>query len=330
MKKIILLTISTLFVFVSCTDNREPNLETTLLALMDADELMGLDGFDTNGDADLDFDVGLETGGLARTFSDTLSFGEGYRIRFGRRITDRNRTVEFDVNGDTAVGLVTYAVSGTLYVKAFDTTDHSQIDSISFSKEFSSTFVRKVRFVQFENANNPDGYVWRVNALTPLVGGAGDKVAITGLSIYELTDDLEQGNLLHNYVAENIGDLFIDRESLPTFTAFVPYLVKVAVANTGPELTIDSTEVGEWVFKNYGRRYDMRGRRHLNDKGLFLDEMMNDNIHSGGWRAHGPGFGHRHRGFRSFFETVDLATLFVDDGGYNTSVWSIPYRIERP
>jgi len=106
--------------------------------------------------------------------------------------------------------------------------------------------------------------------------------------------------------------------------------VQVAVENTGPELTMDSSGVGEWVFKNYGRSRGMRGRKHLNDKGVFLDGVMNDNIHSGGWRAHGPGQGRRHRGFRSFFETIDLATLFVDDGGYNTAVWSIPYKIERP
>ena len=27
---------------------------------------------------------------------------------------------------------------------------------------------------------------------------------------------------------------------------------------------------------------------------------------------------------------IILATIFVSDGGYNTSVWSIPYRVERP
>ena len=34
--------------------------------------------------------------------------------------------------------------------------------------------------------------------------------------------------------------------------------------------------------------------------------------------------------FRTFIETIDLATMYVSDGGYNTNVWSIPYRVERP
>ena len=74
----------------------------------------------------------------------------------------------------------------------------------------------------------------------------------------------------------------------------------------------------------------MRGRKHLNDRGAVLDSITNDNIHTGIWRAHGPGFGLQQRSFRSFFETVDLATIFVEDGGYNTSIWSIPYRTQRP
>ncbi|MDC1038629.1 hypothetical protein OAR31_06155, partial [Candidatus Marinimicrobia bacterium] len=296
----------------------------------EADEISGVDGFDTGSDLDLNHEFGLESDGLGRTFTDTLSFGDGYKIRFGRQISDRDRTVEFDIDGDTAIGIVSYTVSGDLFVKAFDTTDHTQIDSISFYKEFTSNFVRKVQFTQADNDENPDGYDWKVNALTPMIGGSGDKVSILSLSVYGLTDALEQGELLHHFEADGLGDMFIDRESLPTFTAFVPYMAQVAVENNGPELCMDSTCVGEWVFKNYGRSRGMRGRKHLNDKGVFLDAVMNDNIHTGGWRAHGPGQGRRHRGFRSFFETIDLATLFVDDGGYNTTVWSIPYKIERP
>ena len=316
--------------FIGCADNSSDSTESLLIALLDADDVAGVDGFETDGDAELDHEFGLETDGVRRTVTDTLAFGEGYRIRYGRNITDRNRTVEFDVTGDTAIGLVTYVITGEFFVKAFDSTDHPQIDSISFSKEFPSTFVRKVRFVQYENDSNPDGYVWRVNALTPMVGGSGDKVSISSLAVYTLSDSLDQGDLIYSFEANSIGDLFIDREALPTFTAFSPYLIEVTVENAGPELTMDSSGVGEWVFKNYGRSHNMRGRKFLNDRGGFLDAVMNDNIHTGGWRAHGPGAGLNRRGFRSFFETVDLATIFVEDGGYNTAVWSIPYRVERP
>jgi len=332
MKKLFfIITSITLFMFIGCADDSSDSTESLLIALLDDDDVAGVDGFETDGnDAELDHEFGLETDGVGRIMTDTLAFGEGYRIRFGRQITDRNRTVEFDINGDTAIGLVTYAITGELFVKAFDTTDHTQIDSISFSKEFTSSFVRKVRFVQIEDDSNPDGYVWRVNALTPMVGGSGDKVSISSLAVYTLSDSLDQGDLVYSFEANSIGDLFIDREALPTFTAFSPYLIEVTVENAGPELTMDSSGVGEWVFKNYGRSHNMRGRKFLNDRGGFLDAVMNDNIHTGGWRAHGPGAGLSRRGFRSFFETVDLATIFVEDGGYNTAVWSIPYRVERP
>jgi len=316
--------------FMGCADNSSDSTESLLIALLDADDVAGVDGFETDGDAELDHEFGLETDGVGRIMTDTLAFGEGYRIRYGRNITDRNRTVEFDVTGDTAIGLVTYVITGEFFVKAFDTSDQAQIDSISFSKEFTSSLVRKVRFVQIEDDSNPDGYVWRVNALTPMVGGSGDKVSISSLAVYTLSDSLDQGDLIYSFEANSIGDLFIDREALPTFTAFSPYLVEVTVENAGPELTMDSSGVGEWVFKNYGRSHNMRGRKFLNDRGGFLDAVMNDNIHTGGWRSHGPGAGLNRRGFRSFFETVDLATIFVEDGGYNTAVWSIPYRVERP
>ena len=73
-----------------------------------------------------------------------------------------------------------------------------------------------------------------------------------------------------------------------------------------------------------------RGRRHLHDSGLFFDQVMNDDIHSGGLRFHGPGSGQTLDIFRTFIELVDLATMFVSDGGYNTTLLSIPYNVERP
>ena len=331
MKKLFIIPIILLFFVVGCSD--DPSLsetELTLLALLDADEAMGIDGLGSDGDMDLDHEVGLETGGVAKIFSDTLSYGDGYRIRFGRHITDRDRTVEFDVDGDTVIGIVTYTVSGDFIAKAIDTSNQEQIDSLSFTKEFESMFTRKVRFVQVEDANNPDGYHWRVDALTPMTGGAGDKVSIATLSIYTLSDSMEQGELLYHFEADGLGDLFMDRDSLPSFTAFSKYMIESSVENTGPELIMDSTGVGEWVLKNYGLHRQMRGRKYLNDKGVFLDAVMNDNIHTGGWRAHGPGFGQRRGVFRSFVEVIDLATIFVSDGGYNTHVWSIPYRVVRP
>ena len=330
MKKLITLTSLSIFVINGCVDSSSvDDTESILLALLDEDEAVGVDGFDSDGDMDLDHDVGLETEGVARTFSDTLSFGDGYRIRFGRQLIDRERTVEFETGEDTAIGLVTHTVNGEFIATVIDT-NQDEIDSLSFSKEFTTMLTRKVRFVKVDDPSDPDGYRWRIDALTPLVGGSGDKVALVDLSYYSLTDSLELDELLYSFSSDELGDLYIDRESLPVFTSFSRVVAYVSVTNNGPEYTTDNTGVGEWVFVNYGRSSQQRGRRHLRDSGLFFDQVMNDNIHSGGMRVHGPGPGQVQGVFRAFIETVDLATMFVSDGGYNTNVWSIPYRVERP
>ena len=191
MKKLITLTSLSIFVINGCVDSSSvDDTESILLALLNEDEAVGVDGFDSDGDMDLDHDVGLETEGVARTFSDTLSFGDGYRIRFGRQLIDRERTVEFETGEDTAIGLVTHTVNGEFIATVIDT-NQDEIDSLSFSKEFTTMLTRKVRFVKVDDPSDPDGYRWRIDALTPLVGGSGDKVALVDLSYYSLTDSLE-------------------------------------------------------------------------------------------------------------------------------------------
>ena len=158
MKNIYIIPITLLLVFSACenANNGVPLNESILLALLDADDAVGMDGFDSGGDMDLDHDVGLEMGSVGRVLSDTLSFGDGYRIRYGRRLLDWERTVEFEAGEDTAIGLVTHTIMGEFIAKAIDTSNHEQIDSLSFTKEFSSIFTRKVRFVKVDDPSNSD------------------------------------------------------------------------------------------------------------------------------------------------------------------------------
>ena len=337
MKYIYQISLSFLMLSIACvdTDQDESYDESQLLMLLDEDDAAGLDGFGDGGLMDMDYDSGLEYGGLPRILGDTLGYGEGYRIRFGRLITDRERTVDFTVDGDTAIGVVNYTVSGVFMAQAMDTSTMEAIDSIGFSKEFSSTMTRKVKYARIDNSNSPDGYSWRIIALTPLIGGSGDKVSITSVEVYDAELNAAggftlTGDLLYSFSSDEIGDHFINRETLPTFTSFDAVIAKVSVENTGPEYTIDSVGVGEWVVLHYGRSAAQRGRRRLNDLGISIDSVANDNVHSGFWRVHGPGIGHSSRVFRSFFSTIDLATLFTEDGGYNSVTWSIPYRSQRP
>ena len=331
MKKIIILIFIFIFIMNGCVDSSSTvdDTESKLLVLLNEDAAAGADGFDSGGEMDLDYSIGLEIDGLARAFSDTLSFGEGYRIRFGRQLIDRERTVEFETGEDTSVAMVTHSVNGEFLVTVIDT-NQNQIDSLSFSKEFTTMLNRKVRFVKVDDPASPDGHRWGVDALTPLVGGSGDKISIVGISFFSLTDSLEVGDMLYSFSSDELGDLYISRDSLPLFTSFSRVVAYVNVINNGPEYTTDSTNMGEWVFLNYGKNRLQRGRRHLKDSGMFFDQIMNDNTHSGSMRIHGPGLAQMQGVFRTFIEAIDLATMYVSDGGYNTNVWSIPYRVERP
>ncbi len=327
--------------FIGCADVEKSNEEhdrDELLRVLDDDDAVGMDGFDDGGLIDLDYDTGLEVFGLGRTTGDTLNYGEGYRIRFGRQITSRERTVDFTIDGDTAIGVVSYLVVGVFMAEARDTSTMETIDSIGFSKDFTSTLIRKVKYERVDDNNNPEGYSWKIIALTPLYGGAGEKVSITSIDIYEFNLSVdeaagiteEEGELVLSVSSDSIGDLYMDRDNLPTFNSFAYYVVKATVGNNGPEYAIDSAGVGEWVMLRYGRSANQRGRRRLNDLGYGADAIVNDNIHTKAFRMHGPGIGRDSRVFRSFYSTTDLATLFTEDGGYNSATWSLPYRSQRP
>ena len=335
MKLIIKLNAIILAMLVSCTNNdlnvsNDLNIESVLRSLVDNDRALGMDGFGSNGDMDLDHEVGLESEfGLGKLLSDTLLYGQDYKIRFGRRIFNKERSIDFEVGVDTAIGNVTFNITGEFIVRAIDTTNLELIDSLGFSKEFSSYFYRKVRFVKESDLDSPEGFRWKIDAMTPLTGGTGDKVNISNISLYSLDSLLNIGELIYAFDIDESGELYIHRDDLPIYTSFDKILIQAQVINNGPEFTMHSSEIGEWVFVNYGRSRIERGRRRLQDLGLNLDQATNDNIHSGIFRVHGPGPNQVRGVFRTFYETIDLSTLFVSDGGFNTSVWSIPYKVER-
>ena len=202
---------------IGCTDlgQNDENFNTSeLLRILNEDDAAGMDGFDDGGLIDLDYERGLEVFGLGRITGDTLSYGEGYRIRFGRQITSRERTVDFSIDGDTAIGVVSYLIDGVFLAEAKDTSTMETIDSLGFSKAFTSTMIRKVKYERVDDSNNPEGYSWKIIALTPLYGGAGDKVSITSIDIYEFNlsvDDVTgittgaEGDLVLSVSTDGIG-----------------------------------------------------------------------------------------------------------------------------
>ena len=56
--------------------------------------------------------------------------------------------------------------------------------------------------------------------MTPLIGGVGEKVSISSLSFYLLSEENQEANLILTIDSDTAGDLFFSRDSLPSFTAF--------------------------------------------------------------------------------------------------------------
>ena len=49
-----------ILIFISgCADQNQLDLEIKLMDILDSDDILGVEGFDTDGDQELDFDLGL-------------------------------------------------------------------------------------------------------------------------------------------------------------------------------------------------------------------------------------------------------------------------------
>ena len=66
--------------------------------------------------------------------------------------------MDFTIDGDTAIGVVSYLVGGVFMAEARDTSTMEAIDSIGFSKNFTSAMTRKVKYERVDDSNNPEGY----------------------------------------------------------------------------------------------------------------------------------------------------------------------------
>ena len=331
MKKLLILFIClSLLLLISCEDTEqdivEGDIEQYLIALINGDETLGLDGLDDGGAIDGEYEDGLEQEGLFKVLGDTLEPGSDLRIRFGRRITNVDRDVVFtDLENDTAIGVITRTITGDFIIFARDTATG---DTTRWVKSFVTNFTRKVRFVLTDTTTNDSTGGWRINALSIGVGVTGNKVDISKLE-FHTPDGAEP---IYSYEGD-VTDLFIPRVEIPAFQAWQAIRTEVSVTNTGPEFPFNS---GEAVMLHYGHGRGYKGRRLINDMGVFADVTALDNIFTGLWRVHGPGrHPHDHqpyqrRVFRGFVDVVDFGTLYAEDEAVHSVFWALPYRSIRP
>jgi len=194
---------------MSCADVKDQENDdiSQLMKLIENDIVLSLDVLDTEGAFDEEYSDGLDTDGGLKVLADTLWPNAGYRLRFGRHVTDWGRTITFDVQDDTAYADMYRSMSGNFYVIAYDS-NHTMVDS--FVKVFSEEFERRIRFVRTDSSSNRP---WRIEGITIGIGGGGDKVRITDLSFYTAAGS----DALFNYSSDNASEVFIPRNDLPLF-----------------------------------------------------------------------------------------------------------------
>jgi hypothetical protein len=242
-------------------------------------------------------------------------------FRFGRKVEDRTRDIQFDCTDcDVAIATITQTQSGTFYAKAYNKESHEEIDS--FEKAFSETFVKRARLEKKDNAENPDGYVWRITAVSIGTGGAGSKLSVDEVRIYTPMDSDEAVYTLNASDAS-----LIDKESMPKLAIGESFRIEVSVSNSDPILDFRS---GEAVNLHIGKHKKHKARRGLRD-GVQADDgtITYDNVFVRRLKVpKGAGSDSKHRRpLKMYFSVLDFGTMLDSDVDYYSSVLAFPFHV---
>tara|TARA_B100000315_G_scaffold260870_1_gene326628 strand:+ start:2457 stop:3437 length:981 start_codon:yes stop_codon:yes gene_type:complete len=323
-KKIILFPIIALLA-MSCEVEEMETVESVLEAKIFSDEYLGLDEFD-DGD-NLDY---LEYGEISddqlSRFVDDYYPSDSLRFKFKHEVTSHTKTVEFEYFGDTTiVSTINHNVLGNFITVVFDSMDTS-IDTLT--KPFDINAQRKIRFVRVDDSGR-HRRDWQLDAITPVVSFAGVNVGIDSLKILNAEND----SILYSFSSDDMGDIFISRDNIPEFTMGDSLKILMTVYNLGPDIE----EKGETCLMRIGR-----GRRHQNPhhhmrRKLFDDgdttengdEISGDDTFTRLWKMHPPGLLADSRVFKVIYRVIDYETLYTSEGGYHSSFWGFPYKVNR-
>lgn len=341
--KILLITLSLIFIIQCSGDEEKTDFETALLSMVDADDSISLDGFsDVDASGQLYFDE-EDDNLLGRTSED-----EPYElpIRWIRRGISFEGTIDiepYEDTDDTVYVQIQRHIAGTLFIMNGDT----QIVSgeIVFTptdtteKPFEMDSQRRVRFTRIGVAGD-NMRDWRISGVTPVVCMSSEStVDINNVNI-ELAD-IEMGvdfYIPHFEIntTDGILDMFFSRDDWPQFTVGEIVRTRISVSNTNPDVDL-YPESGECVFMHYKRHPLNKGRRRLFDDGSTLnfnglvshDITENDNEFTRLWRIHGVNPNGENRHCRLFFDVIDYETLLDPSGEYHAWMIGLPYFVNE-
>ncbi len=316
--KIILLITGLILSGCESSEDSYSSREAELSALLDGDDVFGLDGFDDAG-ATSDYVEGLETDYGAKVL-ESYHPDSGYVFEFGRRISSITKTVTYIHEEDYSIADIVRTVTGIFLSTIIDTALN---DTFTFEKDFTFDFQRKVRFVNEPRINNQRR--WKIDALTLGIGKTGTKMDIRKLEYFTF-DENGGWNSVFILDSELNVDEFISRDSLPVFDSWMDVKVELTVSNDGPEFAYES---GERVSFHYGRSRFHKARKKMHDNGEGEDAAENDNIFTKVWTIHGPGWGFENRVYRGFFSVIDYGSLFDSEEAFHSAVWALPYIVNR-
>jgi hypothetical protein len=324
MKKILTLFFITTLFIVSCEDNQMDYSHADYLKMMTVisqDEMVGLDAMGDDGLQDEDYSETLYDMDVTSSRIDPFPTDGSAKFRFGRKVENKTRDVQFDCTDcDVAIATITEVHSGTFYATAYKKETDEKIDS--FEKAFSDTFVKQAQLEKQDSTTNPDGYVWRVTAISIATGGSGSKLSVDEVRIYIPKDATEAAHILN----ASDGSL-IDRESMPKLIIGQTFRVEVSVSNSDPVLDYRG---GEAVNLHIGKHKKHKVRRGLRD-GVQSDEgtITYDNVFVRQFRAPrgSQGDGKQRRPLMMYFSSLDFGSMLDVDVDYHSSLLAFPFHL---
>lgn len=242
---------------------------------------------------------------------------EVYPVKVGQKMTLLSRTLDLEIDGDTAYGKLTKTFTGFLVIAAsYDPVvpgDTSAVDTV-IEKPFSTTITRNIIFVKKAKTKRPIDN-WKIAAISLPEGGTlTDGIEITKLTMY-----LPNGDTL---LITSPNDYYLykgipAKKQIPSFTRGENTVIRLEVRSAYADT--------DFVTVTYGA--DKRGMNRMKRK-FELKESVPDNgqylkVYELTTKAH-QGLGH----FHAVVNVIPKPSIFDDAAPVEESTWGVPYIVK--